>query len=355
VTDIAELKQYMLLHARVQGISRARYKQIVGDVDSDQAWVRRWSAEASGHEAAGRLLEACRCFNLARFPFVDGPPRQQALDDCVRVFDQWRRASTDIERLDIDCLGGRVRCWTVGLGTGQQRPLALITGGTVSIKEQWAPLLPEISKLGLAAIAAEMPGVGENTIRYDPGSWRMIPAILDAVAGRADTSTCYALCPSFSGHLAIRCAAQDPRIRGVVTASAPVSRFFLDAGWRERVPRIAIDTLVHLTGEPADDMTGWALDGELLSAVRVPVHYLVSLRDEIVPPGEADVLREHVRQLHLMANDDVHGSPRHTLESRLWVMLSLQRLRGGGSVQAGLLRGLLGLLRGWSALTAAGR
>jgi esterase FrsA len=355
VNDIAELKQYMLLHARVQGMSRRRYRQIVSGVDTDAAWVARWCAEARTHEQAGELLGAVRCYNLARFPYVDGPARQQALDDCVGAFDRWRAAETEIERLDVECLGGRVRCWTIGLSATEPRPLVVLTGGTVSIKEQWAPLLPEVAKLGLAAVAAEMPSVGENTIRYGPDSWQMLSAIIDAVAGRADTSTCYALCPSFSGHLALRCAAADPRIRGVVTASAPVSRFFTDPQWRSQVPRIAMDTLAHLTGGPVTDMTGWALDGQTLSAVRVPVHYMMSLRDEIVPPGEADVLRAHLPQLHLIANDDVHGSPRHTLESRLWVVLALNHLRGQGGVQVGALRGLLAVLRGWSSVTAGAR
>jgi esterase FrsA len=353
VNDVAELKQYMLLHARVQGISPAHYKQVVAGIGSDDEWVARWSAEARSHEAAGRLLEACRHYNLARFPYIDSPARQEALDSCIAVFDRWRKADTDIERLDIECLDGKVSCWTAGLSESDPRPLAILTGGTVSIKEQWAPLLPEVAKLGLAVVAAEMPGVGENTLRYTPDSWRMISAIVDAVADRADVSRCYALCPSFSGHLAIRCAAEDTRIRGVVTASAPISRFFTDADWRGQVPRIAIDTLAHLTRQSTADMTSWALDGELLSALQVPLHYMVSRRDEIVPPGEADVLRQYVRQLHLIANDDVHGSPRHTSETRLWVALSLQRLRGVSNMQVKALRGMLGLLRARSSVATA--
>jgi esterase FrsA len=79
---------------------------------------------------------------------------------------------------------------------------------------------------------------------------------------------------------------------------------------------------------------------------------MVSLRDEIVPAEEADVLRQYVRQLHLIANDDVHGSPGHTSETRLWVALSLQRLRGVKSLQVKALSGMLGLLRARSAVTS---
>ena len=91
MNDVTELKEYMLLHARVQGLSATQYKQVVANINSDAEWVARWSAEARSHEAAGQLLDACRDYNLARFPYVDSPARQAALESCIGVFDRWRR------------------------------------------------------------------------------------------------------------------------------------------------------------------------------------------------------------------------------------------------------------------------
>jgi pimeloyl-ACP methyl ester carboxylesterase len=350
MNDIAELKEYMLLHARVQGMDPAEYHRIADPVRSDEegdpdSWAARWTAAGAELEDAGKLLEACRCYNLARFPFPDGPAREKALESCVAVFDRWRRASTKLEPLTVDCLGGQVHCWTAGFDPADRRPLVLVMGGQVSIKEQWAPLLPLISSLGFAAVAAEMPGVGQNTVRYTRDSWQMVARILDAASAGADSSRTYAVCLSFSGQLALRCAAQDGRIRGIVAASAPIRRFFTDLEWQSRVPRICVDSLEYLSGAPLAEMADWALDDATLAAVKVPVHYMVSTQDDIVPADEGALLARLAPDVHLMSNNDVHGSPNRLLEARLWVMLSLLRMHGSNRGRRALLATLFKLRR----------
>jgi esterase FrsA len=333
MNDITELKEYMLLHARVQGMTPAEYHQVTDAIRSDNegdpdSWAARWSSAGAELEDAGQLLEACRCYNLARYPYTDGPTRKKALDDCVAVFDRWRVNVPAIQPLTVDCLGGQVHCWTTGLDPADRRPLVLLMGGQVSIKEQWAPLLPVFSQLGFAAIATEMPGVGQNTVPYTRESWQMLAQIINAVSLSADTSRTYAVCLSFSGHLALRCAAHDDRIRGIIAGSAPVRRFFTDPEWQRQVPRIAIDSLVHLTGDRLDAMADWALGNETLAAIKVPVHYMVSARDEIVPADEGALLAEFAPDVHLMTNDDVHGSPSRLDETRQWVIQCLLRMHG---------------------------
>src|SRR5215472_9590148 len=97
MNDVAELKQYVEVHARAQDLSPARYQAILDRISTDDAgggpgsWTGEWSAAAQELERAGRLLEACRHYNLARFPYADGPARRQAHADCVRTFDEWRQ------------------------------------------------------------------------------------------------------------------------------------------------------------------------------------------------------------------------------------------------------------------------
>ena len=350
MNDIAELKEYMLLHARVQGMTPAEYHRVADTVHSDEegepdSWAVRWSARGAELEEAGKLLEACRCYNLARFPFAEGPARKKAAEDCVAVFDRWRLAETALQPLTVDCLGGQVRCWTAGLDPADRRPLVLVMGGQVSIKEQWAPLLPLISDLGFAAIAAEMPGVGQNTVRYTRDSWQMISRIIDAAAPGADTSRTYAVCLSFSGQLALRCAAHDDRIRGLVAASAPIRRFFTDREWQSHIPQITVDSLEYLTGDRLAAMADWALEDAELAAVKVPVHYMVSTRDDIVPADEGALLAGLAPDVHLMSNNDVHGSPNRLFEARLWVMHSLLQMNGSNRGRRALLATLLKLRR----------
>jgi esterase FrsA len=351
VNDVGELKKYVVAHAEAQGIPPARYREVLARIHHDEdgvagSWAREWAAAGQRLERDGALLDAVRCYGMARFPFVDGPARRDALDRCAGSFDRWRRDQPGIERVDVDLPGGRVRCWAGGLSATDRKPLVLFVGGTISIKEQWAPNLRLARRLGLTMLVTEMPSVGENTLRYDAGSWRMLPAVLDAVADRADVSRTYAVAVSFSGHLALRAAANDPRLRGAVTAGAPIREFFTDPAWFAALPRITVDTLAHLTATPAAELPahfarGWALDPQTLAGLDIPVCCTAATRDEIIPPGDVALLRDHVRELYYNEFDDEHGSPRHVAENRLWVVESLLRIRGGRGPQ----RALLGLLR----------
>ncbi|MFE2414326.1 alpha/beta fold hydrolase [Kitasatospora sp. NPDC059408] len=335
--DLAELKQYVTVHARSQRMAPEHYNAVLGRIRNDDegaedSWAAAWTRQAERLEQAGRLLDACRHYNMARFPFVDGPARQDALDRCVSAFDRWRRDVPGIEPLDLDLPGGRVRCWTSGLSGTERLPVLLVMGGIVTVKEQWAPVLANGRRLGMAGIVAELPGVGENTLTYGADSPAMLSQLLDAIADRADVSQTYALAMSFSGHLALRCAVDDPRIKGVVTVGAPIDAFFTDPEAQRSMPRITRDTLAHLTGtEPAgiaDRLRDWALTPDQLAGLDIPVGYAASLRDEIIPQAESALLRQHVRHLDLITNDDVHGSPRHVREVGLWTILSVLRMRG---------------------------
>ncbi|MFB4304488.1 alpha/beta hydrolase [Actinomadura sp. GTD37] len=360
MNDLAELKEFVGAHAKAQRIGR--YQEILDRVRTDEGdgagtWAGEWSAAAERLAAAGRPLEAAGHYNMARFPYVDGPARQKAMDSCVGAFEEWA-AGRDLHRVDLDLPGGRVRCWSAGLSDAAPRPLVLICGGIVSIKEQWAPALSLIGRLGMAGVVTEMPGVGENTLRYDAGSHAMFPAILDAVAGRADVDRTYALALSFSGHLALRAATEDRRIRGIITGGAPISAFFTDAAWQAQVPRITMDTIAHLAGVPperlAETLRPWALDPAALAALDVPVACTASLRDEIIPAEDVRLMRTHLRRLDLVENDDVHGSPRYIAATRVWGALSVLRMHGARNPQRLVLGTLLRLLRARQAL-AGGR
>lgn len=331
--DLAELKQYVAAHAESLGL--AGYREILGRIVHDGSgpgsWVHEWSREAAALEAAGNPLEASQHYNFARFPFVDGPPRRQALDDCVRTVDVWRRDVLGLERLDFDLPGGRASAWAIDLSATEPKPLLLISGGIVSLKEQWAPVLLAARQLGLAGVVTEMPGVGENTITYTADSWHVLRAVLDAVAGRVDQHEVYVMAMSFSGQAAFRWAAQDPRVRGIVTAGAPVHGPFADDAWRRRLPKVTLDTLAHMTGSADTDFVPWALSESELSSVDVPVHYVASARDEIIPPGDLALLRAHVGDLHVLEHDDVHGAPAHATQTREWMVGSLVEMRKAGA------------------------
>jgi pimeloyl-ACP methyl ester carboxylesterase len=338
VNDVAELKQYIRPHVRGQGISHPGrvLDAIHTDGDGPGSWTAEWCRVAESLERRGRHLEAARHYAMARFPYVDGSARQDAQDRCVAAFDQWLAGQPAIEAVPVDLPDGRMRCLASGLSATEPRPLLLLMGGIVSLKEQNAAALTNISRLGMAGVVAELPGVGENTAPYTADSASIISALLDALADLADVKNTYAIAMSFSGHLALRCALDDPRLRGVVTVGAPLREFFTDDAWRRTVPRLTVDTLAHLTGAPDGDVRGWAFTAQELAALDIPVHYASCRRDEIIPPGEQAALRDHVRQTHLIEYDDVHGAPNHVAETRLWGVAAVLRMRGALDAQGRL-------------------
>ncbi|MFE2219465.1 alpha/beta fold hydrolase [Streptomyces canus] len=341
MNSVGELKQYAEVHAR--GLEIPDYAQLVGHIRHDGegpgSWAGVWCREGDRLAAEGRHIEAGRRYLMARFPFVDGPARQEAYEKSLASFEKWR-AGQDVHRLDVEYRGHRVGCWTSGLDAGRRKPLLIVMGGHLTLKEQWAPALPVFARLGMAAVATELPQVGQNEVPYDGAGPGFLSAVLDAVADRADVEHTYALAMSFSGHLALRCAMDDSRIRGIATVGAPLAEFFTDTVWRKALPQVTVDTLAHLTGAYMDELAEWALPADRLAALDIPVAYVASLRDEVIPPGDLAVLRRQVRRLSLLVHDDVHGSPAHGEENKVWLALSLLRMQGirdGRTLYLGLL------------------
>ncbi|MEV7405690.1 alpha/beta hydrolase [Streptomyces sp. NPDC091267] len=338
MNDLDELKQYAVAQAHSQGVAKDRLRQLLDSIHSDEdgtpgSWAHEWSQAAEQLASEGQLLEAVRFHTLARFPFPDGVARRHAQERAAELFAQWASGFPALARLDIPTPEGNVRAWSTGLDAPEPKPLLLLSGGIISTKEQWAPVLLELDTFGLAGVVVEMPGVNENPLRYGPGSHALFSHVLDAVEGRADTSRTYALALSFSGHLALRAALTDRRIRGVVGAGLPVHDFFTDAGWQSRVPRVTVDTLAHLShtepGKVFDALRGWELTEAELGSLDIPVAHVTSLRDEIIPPADSELLRRTVASLTVREHDDVHGSPGHFPETRLFTLLSVLRMRGG--------------------------
>ncbi|MFB7500724.1 alpha/beta hydrolase [Streptomyces sp. NPDC056161] len=346
MNDIAELKDFAVLHARAQKISGLTgiLAGIADDAEgSPTSWAVRWSEAGDVLRERGRLLEAVRHYTMARFPFVDGPARRRAHDLAVETFARWA-PEYGLERVTVKAPDGDVACWATGLSASRPRPLIVTCGGIVSSKEQWAPALAAVRRFGFAAVVLELPGVGENTLPYTAESWRLLPALLDTLGPVARTEQTYAMALSFSGHLALRAAADDPRIRGVVTAGAPLWSFFTDHAWLSRVPRLTLETLAHHVGVPVaelpDALASWGLDADRISRLDIPIAYAASTRDEIIPSADPAWLRAHARHLDLLEHDDVHGSPDHVAHTRLWAMVSLLRMHGVRGPRVGAL-GLL--------------
>lgn len=362
MNDVGELKEFATVHARAQQIPRAVVADVLGRIVHDDSgsgsWVGEWSRVAQSRQRQGDLLAASRLYTMARFPYPGDPARQVAWERAVAAFDAWRSAQgVDLRPVEVKLSAGEFRCWATGPAPRAGQPFVILMGGIVSTKEQWAPTLVRLNRLGVAGVVTEMPGVGDNTLPYDATSWRMVPALLDAVTDQATTPRVHAMAMSFSGHLALRCALDDPRIASVLTVGAPLRYLFTDERWQGALPRVTVDTLAHLTGSRNTEVGGhirsWALTPEQLGALDIPVAYIASRRDEIIPPQDIALLRRHVRRLDLLEFDDVHASPRHVGVTGPWLTLELLRMHGAPRRQRAALRAALIPLRAGTRLSAA--
>ncbi|MFD9223057.1 alpha/beta fold hydrolase [Streptomyces sp. NPDC060064] len=347
--SLQELRRHVLLHARAQGLAPAHCRRLLAGVATAHgagrdSWPAVWSRAGDRLAGRGKWLEACRHYGLARFPYAaaDDVVRRRAQLLCVQSFDQWRRTRPGLDRIDIALPEGRFACWTAGLSATRPRPLIVVMGGIVSVKEQWAPILARADALGVALAVTEMPGVGENTLPYRADSHRMLSAVLDAVADRAEVQRTYAIALSFGGHLALRAALVDERVRGVATVGAPLRHFFLDREWQRQVPDTTVLTLAHLIGCKPDDVLDavreWALTEDELRRLDIPVTYAAALRDDIVPLAEtAALLRDRTARREVLLLDDEHGAPAELGRVRVALLRAALRTVGAHPVPRGLL------------------
>lgn len=327
----AEVAELARLHARAQGIDGRVLDRVV-TAAATEGWSAVWARHGDRHRAAGRPLLACRHHALARWPYPADPTADRSATAVVDAFDAWRRRVGGIGRLVLELPDGRVAAWTAGLDPARPRPLVLVMGGIVSVKEQWAPFLRAARRLGAAVVVTELPSVGENTVRYGPGATDLVPQLLDRLGPQAARGGVHVVGLSFGGHLALAAARHDPRISSVLTVGAPVHALFADPAVWAALPRTTTATLEHLTGTRGGDtpalLASMALGPAELADVRIPVRYVASRRDEIVPRSEWELLVRVLPDLRWVEFDDVHGAPAHLTDTRLWLVGHLLRLCG---------------------------
>lgn len=325
---LQELKNFALLHCEAQQLKTEWVRQVLGKVthaEGDEAgsWCAEWCRLAQRQEQQQNWAEATKLFNMARFPFAESEMQRKAHADCIENFGKsMKKARVKIETLSPD--DGTFKAYATGLD--KDWPVLVVCGGIVSIKEQWQRFLLLAERLRLCVVATEMPGVGENTLRYTPATWTQFSQILDALEGRADTHQCHLMAMSFSGHLALRAAAADVRIRGITTVGAPIASFFREYNTTS-VPKVTRRTLSHLTDLTQESLfiqiRDWQIGAGEMPRLTIPIHYLQSENDEIIPSSEVLSLNALASDVRVYRLPDVHGSPNNMHLVASWALASI--------------------------------
>ncbi|WP_206337072.1 MULTISPECIES: alpha/beta hydrolase [Streptomyces] len=354
--ELAEAKKFVGLHARHMGLRTRRVQDTLRRItalhgDQPGSWLAEWSRLAEEHQSRGRHQAAADHYNLARFPCADTAAKRRAEQLAAQSLRGLLRGPRHGRRQTLVHEGREV---TVLFRPGPRRsaPLVVMMGGIVSLKEQWGSLLAAVPRAGCAVAIADFPGVGENRLPYSRTAGQVFSAVIDAVGGDCDGDRTLVVAPSFAGHLALTQAPADPRIQGVVTVGAPLRKFFTDSRVRDEMPRItrtALERACRLSPGALDaHLSELALNQDQLAALEIPVHYVASLRDEIIPTAEWRRAAALNPRWRVHAFDDVHGSPHHVVQTRAIILSAI--LAHAGRPRAaralGALRPLLPAARG---------
>lgn len=347
---LEELQEFVRIHARMFEITPPALEAILRRIrypsgDSDGAWPMEWLRAGQYLHSRGRYLDAARHYSLGRFPYVDGPARALALKRCIGAFDSWSHRQRTIHRLILMVDGQRVPAY--GANLAAEAPVLVLMGGIVSLKEQWYQFL-RAGLFGMPIVALDFPGTGESPFDYGPQSAKQVAAILDAALKRVGAERCVVLASSFSGSVFAQVAAIEPRIAGLIMHCSPLHHFFSDRAWWSRVPtttKLSLAATMKVSLDEAEiQLPKLAVKRDELAALRIPVVYIASLRDEIVPSADWEMIEELVPSGRVIGFDDVHAAPNHTRQAGLEIMSAAltitRRQRSAIGVALGLMRRL---------------
>lgn len=302
-----ELLQYARLHISTQKFKVADINGVLSDIEEDiWHWDSRWYEEAERCIKGRAIGEAIQCLNFSRFPYAESIIQKNALERLHNLFQLYNRKVINTET--VFSSGKEIKFYTSNLSV--KRPTLFVIGGIVSIKEEWHIFLDRAKMLGFSVVVAEFPLVGENETIYDGESYKLIDVILESLRGRIDLNNIYIVAMSFGGTLALKAATENHNIKGISTVAAPVFRFFV--GHWDKIPYITKETLSHVCDKEMGTLQEYlctlALNPEELEYIMVPVTYVLSNQDEIVPYTEKNIIQEHLKNLHLYEFNDVHGA-----------------------------------------------
>lgn len=178
--------------------------------------------------------------------------------------------------------------------TDERAGLVVILNGTSSSKEETFTWASAFMRAGLAVLALDSPGTGEAArTPFASDQDDILDGVFDLLATdpRLDLNATIVVGMSLGGNQALRCAAYDRRIAGIVAVTAPMT----PARWIDRISPILGDELLAMTGSDAASIVTLAqhLDlTETLSRVHCPVLAIGAGRDAIVPPNESQRIAE---------------------------------------------------------------
>jgi pimeloyl-ACP methyl ester carboxylesterase len=270
--SLDEVKKEMLRRANgrispFEAVKKEDTERVVAELaslDRDH-WASLWSKLAAGYEAeadklaasAGKAHEAAEAyymafdyFRLARYPAATTPGKQKAYRDSLRAFHKAARYfDPPLEVVEIPYADVKLNGYLQVPRGVAKPPVVLQWGGVDGWKEDRVPASKALNRLGIATMSIDMPGTGENPLRYiDPRAQGSFSAWIDYLVKRADIDGSRIACwgGSFGGYWAARLAYAEPtRLRGAVFQGGSV-HFGLQRDWL--IPALTKTASTYLFG-----------------------------------------------------------------------------------------------------------
>ncbi|KAA8998522.1 hypothetical protein FJU30_16100 [Affinibrenneria salicis] len=313
---IDEAKKFVLLHSKILGVYNET-KEILERIkkhgeDSEDGWSTIFYKMANDCYIKGDFVKSGVFYNLARFPFPETEVQNRAYVNYLAIFDELYVKSGLLKR--VEASDGKQIFY---LKESSATDIVIITGGIISLKEQWVKLVKIFSALKITVVLAEMPGVGQNSLSYGKASFRMYSDILDVVCKDNENINCHLMALSFSGFIAYKNNLTDDRIKGITMVGTPLNALYHDKDIFDDLPKITQKTICYNIKKEIGN------DGDIFDFMDENFHltkdettyskifYVQSLKDEIISCDEACFLKNLAKNSDVLSLNDEHGSPHY--------------------------------------------
>jgi len=325
INYLAGLNQFVKLHGIAQGIKQSQLNDILQKInriegDGSGSWVGEFSQVGDNYYQQKKYDKAMCFYNLARFACFNQANNINITKKSIIAFNLWNIKNGYFFIRDEYVFEEKSIPFYFHKSKNQESPLLIVIGGIVSTKEQWSNILNIARKLDITTAVLEMPGVGENATIYNECSFKLFAQVIIKMNNYANINQIHIIGLSFGGNLAIRYALKDNRVKSIFTVGAPILYFYHNY-YFSKVPDLTKKILSHLClvddGSVFDAIKQNGISNNELKLLNIPVNYVFSLQDEIIPCEEKSLLIKFIKKLNLYEFDDVHGSPHHMLEIKM--------------------------------------
>lgn len=296
------------------GIPVGDFDEVTSGLTSWDAWCAAWSergwrhaemgeaAERAGHvvSAGEHFVTAALCYHYGKFLFVQDHDQMRAAH--ARAVDLHTRAlpylSPPGERVAVPYQDGVL--WGVlrrPVGVARA-PVVVLVSGLDSTKEEAGPHERALLARGLATFAFDGPGQGEAEYEHPLRHDFEVPvaAVVDHLETRSDVAGDRVALwgRSLGGHLVIRAAAFESRVRACVSLSGA---YELTTLWERRpgLNRQAYIARTHAADaeDALDHLRRFTLAG-VASRVTCPTYVVGGTLDRITPSADAERIAAEV-------------------------------------------------------------